>query len=314
MTFLLFLAVSLIDACLTGRVPRKNSTLSVFDERDSGGFKCLLPADPGPCKAAVQRYRYDYITQSCKRFIYGGCQGNGNNFESEKQCEQECKHRHGQVDGSDDGSHHDGGGFKCRLPVDPGPCKAAIQRYCYDYTTQSCKRFIYGGCQGNGNNFESKKECELECKHRHGQVGGSGSDFVPPPDPMRCQQPKDAGPCRSTILRFYFDGNRCRRFIYGGCQGNKNNFETRKTCERICVGIGGYPGENTGGLRPAISPMACEQPKDRGPCRGSIVRFYFDGKRCRRFFYGGCQGNSNNFITKKECKLNCRFGIYERQL
>ena len=38
------------------------------------------------------------------------------------------------------------------------------------------------------------------------------------------------------MFRYYFDKyeNRCQQFIYSGCGGNDNNFETRAECERSC--------------------------------------------------------------------------------
>ena len=52
----------------------------------------------------------------------------------------------------------------CSLPPETGPCRAAFPRYYYDPSTQQCKHFIYGGCQGNENNFKTFEECEKRCK------------------------------------------------------------------------------------------------------------------------------------------------------
>ncbi|MBW2418550.1 MAG: BPTI/Kunitz domain-containing protein [Deltaproteobacteria bacterium] len=51
----------------------------------------------------------------------------------------------------------------CDLPVDPGPCRAAIPRWYFDQDSGQCESFIYGGCQGNRNNFVSKAACEGVC-------------------------------------------------------------------------------------------------------------------------------------------------------
>lgn len=40
---------------------------------------------------------------------------------------------------------------------------AWIPRYYYNTRTHTCKRFIYGGCQGNANNFETIAECKSSC-------------------------------------------------------------------------------------------------------------------------------------------------------
>jgi len=51
----------------------------------------------------------------------------------------------------------------CLLPKKPGPCKAYFPRFYYDTKKKSCQKFIYGGCQGNDNNFKSLEECERKC-------------------------------------------------------------------------------------------------------------------------------------------------------
>jgi len=51
----------------------------------------------------------------------------------------------------------------CLLPKKPGKCKAYFPRYYYDSKKKSCQKFIYGGCQGNANNFKSLEECERKC-------------------------------------------------------------------------------------------------------------------------------------------------------
>ncbi|KAI4491358.1 hypothetical protein M0804_002750 [Polistes exclamans] len=49
----------------------------------------------------------------------------------------------------------------------------------------------------------------------------------------------------------------------------------------------------------------CNEPITVGPCRASIPRWAFDGSKCIKFTYGGCQGNGNNFMTKEECENAC---------
>jgi len=45
-----------------------------------------------------------------------------------------------------------------------GTCRAGIQRYYYNANTRNCEMFMYGGCDGNSNNFDSLAECERVCK------------------------------------------------------------------------------------------------------------------------------------------------------
>uniref|UniRef100_U3F5B9 Kunitz inhibitor 7 n=1 Tax=Micrurus fulvius TaxID=8637 RepID=U3F5B9_MICFL len=51
----------------------------------------------------------------------------------------------------------------CYLPADPGPCRRYITAYYYNPSTHSCLQFVYGGCEGNENNFKTGHECHRAC-------------------------------------------------------------------------------------------------------------------------------------------------------
>lgn len=42
------------------------------------------------CLAYMRRWRYDPESGNCENFIYGGCGGNANNFDSLEACDQKC--------------------------------------------------------------------------------------------------------------------------------------------------------------------------------------------------------------------------------
>jgi hypothetical protein len=48
-------------------------------------------------------------------------------------------------------------------PIKRGNCDASIKRYHYNLNMAKCLEFEYTGCDGNLNNFETKKECEMAC-------------------------------------------------------------------------------------------------------------------------------------------------------
>ncbi|KAF8563344.1 hypothetical protein P879_10220 [Paragonimus westermani] len=52
---------------------------------------------------------------------------------------------------------------RCLLPPERGPCMGHSTRYAYDARSGECVEFVYGGCRGNGNRFDSKEECEDQC-------------------------------------------------------------------------------------------------------------------------------------------------------
>ncbi|XP_011359236.1 protein AMBP [Pteropus vampyrus] len=51
---------------------------------------CNLPIVRGPCHSDNQLWAFDAVQGKCVLFVYGGCQGNGNKFYSEKECKEYC--------------------------------------------------------------------------------------------------------------------------------------------------------------------------------------------------------------------------------
>uniref|UniRef100_A0A8C4PVM9 Epididymal peptidase inhibitor n=1 Tax=Equus asinus asinus TaxID=83772 RepID=A0A8C4PVM9_EQUAS len=54
----------------------------------------------------------------------------------------------------------------CKMPKETGPCLGLFQRWWYDKKYNTCSTFIYGGCQGNNNNFQSKAVCQNICSRK----------------------------------------------------------------------------------------------------------------------------------------------------
>uniref|UniRef100_A0A098LWE0 Ccr_19 putative toxin n=1 Tax=Crassispira cerithina TaxID=1077925 RepID=A0A098LWE0_CRACE len=111
---------------------------------------CQQPVKQGMCMAYFLRYYFSPQSGQCRQFIYGGCGGNGNNFQTKEVCEATCLKDRATRD-------------VCQQPKVVGPCKAAIRRFFFNSARGVCEEFIYGGCRGNGNNFDTKKQCEAAC-------------------------------------------------------------------------------------------------------------------------------------------------------
>ncbi|KAG5846696.1 low-density lipoprotein receptor-related protein 11 [Anguilla anguilla] len=51
----------------------------------------------------------------------------------------------------------------------------------------------------------------------------------------------------------------------------------------------------------------CSAPPAVGPCKAIIPRWYYDPAdgACKHFIYGGCKGNTNNFLQETDCAAEC---------
>ncbi len=105
---------------------------------------CALPPEPGPCEAAMRRWYHNAETGACEMFIYGGCQGNANNFQSAEACEEACG----------------GGGGECR-PEECGPAPGAPNFICEDGSVGGpvCERADDGVCGWNMRECPEMQAC-----------------------------------------------------------------------------------------------------------------------------------------------------------
>lgn len=51
---------------------------------------CHEHVDPGPCDQWQTNFYYNQTTRKCAAFTYGGCQGTGNRFSTQSECESLC--------------------------------------------------------------------------------------------------------------------------------------------------------------------------------------------------------------------------------
>ena len=134
---------------------------------------CGLPSETGPCKGAFKRYFYNVKSGKCESFVYGGCKGNANNFKTLLGCKLVCSKSacacmmllytarvrryivmmRIPVDSR----------VVCNASPDPGMCYGYFPKFFHNPTSGKCERFVYGGCQGNANRFNSKEQCLDKC-------------------------------------------------------------------------------------------------------------------------------------------------------
>uniref|UniRef100_A0A224YFP2 Tissue factor pathway inhibitor n=1 Tax=Rhipicephalus zambeziensis TaxID=60191 RepID=A0A224YFP2_9ACAR len=106
-----------------------------------------------------------------------------------------------------------------------GNCSQKIPSWYYSFWSGRCKGFLYSGCGGNSNRFNTEGECQKACTRRH-------------KNREVCSLKPKAGVCQGFRPSWYYDAvhDRCRGFIYSGCNGNANRFPSCEKCMRRCSG------------------------------------------------------------------------------
>ncbi|XP_005373386.1 PREDICTED: tissue factor pathway inhibitor [Chinchilla lanigera] len=217
---------------------------------------CAMKAQDGPCKAMIKRFFYNIFTSQCEEFIYGGCLGNQNQFLSMQECKETCIKEFSPLTKS---TLEKGKLDLCFLEDDVGMCRAYITRYFYNNQSRQCEPFVYGGCLGNLNNFESLEECKNTCDSSENELLVDRYIVTPTPPvtvntksltshstrdpriweyqgPSWCLAPADKGMCRANETRFFYNSvlEKCLPFKYSGCGGNENNFDSKRACVKAC--------------------------------------------------------------------------------
>ncbi|KFM83604.1 Papilin, partial [Stegodyphus mimosarum] len=194
--------------------------------------------------------------------------------------------------------------YVCSLAMVKGPCSGSFTQWYFDKDQDECFEFLFSGCQGNANRFNSKEACYLACKKE------KLTTLAPRISEDVCMLPQEPGPCLGYYRMWYYDNNDniCKSFVYGGCDGNENRFEKRTECEQLCVKKTSKEPSIVIPDRPRnTNEDVCRLPVEPGPCNEALPRWFYDAvsQNCLPFVYGGCSGNKNRFKTSEICLKFC---------
>ena len=110
-------------------------------------------------------------------------------------------------------------------------CGIKISKYVWRHSIQFLNQFVFQflfSCKGNSNRFSTLESCENSCKHHSLLITAK----------RRCSLPKKAGSpqCTKKEAKWFFDtkAKGCRPFIFSGCDGNENSFDSVDECEQAC--------------------------------------------------------------------------------
>ncbi|XP_071394291.1 kunitz-type protease inhibitor 2-like isoform X2 [Centroberyx affinis] len=268
----------------------------------------------GSCRAAFPRFYYDAANQSCRPFLYGGCEANGNNFDSQEECEATCSGVTGSVlpDESTPAPPDFAPKAARMLPAQPGPVLSK------DVEAEQSSPAESEPAAEPAEETAAAEEDEPAEKTVPSSPPASLPEMSATDFAERCEAEPKVGPCRASLLQWHYDSETrtCKAFIYGGCQGNKNNYHTEESCMAACT-VTVVPSFRRA---PAETPSSitedqvskeykeqCTMSSDPGPCRAAFPMFYFEPSSgtCQSFIYGGCRGNNNRYGTMEECMARC---------
>jgi hypothetical protein len=286
---------------------------------------CSLP--PGQsgegkiqCLAAIPKWTFNGA--ECYKFLYGGCGGNDNMFDTYEECMKTCAGGKASEDAVDPGKgkeEADGAGEKSR------------------FMTKLAKMFK-GLIRGRSGKDPKISPFAQLAEAYQGSLAGSQASG----QRGAClEQPAYNGnggiSCKASFHRWTFDGSKCFEFVYGGCKGNNNQFKSKEECERVCLSNAqgpivdsrhsttaqiivpppiinpGAPGsigsDKQNFTKTGVGATKCQEKPafngDEGMCRAHFPVWTFDGSKCFEFIYGGCNGNNNRFKSKEECESTC---------
>uniref|UniRef100_A0A915P000 BPTI/Kunitz inhibitor domain-containing protein n=1 Tax=Meloidogyne floridensis TaxID=298350 RepID=A0A915P000_9BILA len=197
---ILFFVVLIDQNVLTESQKERNENENPRAENPRKPY-CSLPHDKGvSCSGTTspkqnsKQFYYNSQTGLCQPFIYNGCEGNDNRFESASACRKACSSSEKRdpwvlakrcnasyliPDGNYIECPKEGGGgcpeghecsrqreFLCSLPDDSGTFAEGVPdkpRFAWSSQVNSCWRFSYYGAKGNYNNFPNFQECVNFC-------------------------------------------------------------------------------------------------------------------------------------------------------
>ncbi|XP_054082505.1 actinia tenebrosa protease inhibitors [Zeugodacus cucurbitae] len=272
---LLIVAISVVSSAPQQKQTKAQKQAAVSGLAGGGGGaqarvqdpKCLQPKEPGPCRMNLERYYYNSQTNTCEKFKFGGCRGNDNKFGFLKTCEDACLQPKTATNNAPAGNAKVPAvvpaaapaavpaAVPTAVPKNPKPAAITTNTNTKAKKTPTAAYLLYP--QTTTNSYRMKFAltlCFAACFIASLQAAAVdptttqlpandedatttvaaevANDFY-----SECYQPREVGRCFGLFRRYAYnaDSRRCEEFVYGGCGGNRNNFESKEACESTCL-------------------------------------------------------------------------------
>ncbi|CAH8456011.1 unnamed protein product [Schistosoma rodhaini] len=251
-----------------------------------------------------QRWFFNAHTSNCEAYSYSGCGASENTFDDAQACQAACKARIVRPDRDQrcDSNPHT---KKCYTLSVSGSNQQDVSSekdiiaFHFSMSSATCKAFHLNtkrsGCsmeQYFSNGYDCLRECVKSSpneKHLQNRCFARKTHIL-----WNCTDQS----VKTYRWSYLPEINQCVRF--SECTNPDqiieqpgNNFASRSECETTCMA--------------SSFEEVCQLPKDPGPCTSFQTRYFYDSStsKCRVFLYGGCLGNFNRFLSRKECELAC---------
>ncbi|XP_019853716.1 PREDICTED: uncharacterized protein LOC109583018 [Amphimedon queenslandica] len=217
----------------------------------------------------------------------------------------------------------------CEQPMVIGSCSEKQLKFYYDKSSQQCQPFIYSGCDGSENNFNSLNECSQKCGCPQNESIITECDADPCLSSSCLSAPTAqcfSDNCSNCTSRYYYNDQE----VTDTCSCNNGlvpvscSSPCLPTCQipepvcspsLSCIPGCGCPDDTVYDQtkQTCVTPLSCDTcslPPNPGTCHGIFPRWFYNAssERCELFNYGGCAGNNNRFTSLQECIQSCGCG------
>ena len=86
------------------------------------------------------KFYWNDLERRCKPFRFSGAGGNENRFDSLSECEKSCATL----------ENVEPMNIRCLKHHEAGPCEAAVKRWHYKESTETCSQFFWANCMMDG--------------------------------------------------------------------------------------------------------------------------------------------------------------------
>ncbi|XP_034050965.1 papilin-like [Thalassophryne amazonica] len=171
---------------------------------------------------------------------------------------------------------------------------------------------------------------DLHCSQSQYGCCPDGSTAAGGPQGLGCTQSSTSSPVQPSCIQTSYgccqdgvtaaqgpDQEGCQQYVAPSSTAapslpTENAVQCRMTTYGCCYDrttpAGGPNGEGCPNPPNYIERSICSLPRAAGTCAIWTSRYHYDviTAKCAHFWYGGCHGNSNNFMTRAECQRACQ--------